>query len=328
MKRILPILAVVAVLGAAAYWLRPRPPLEAAYCADRKVSIWNRLAQVREPVATISYGEKITIVERRKENLRVRTLGGAEGWIEQKHLMSAELWQRGQDLRGQAAQQKPYARGTTKVATNVRAEPGREGPKIYQFSSAVQVEIVQRKAVEWTPPAPASGAQPEAETPAESGTGAVSAAFPEKRREDWLLVRGVGADGEIAGWVLGRFLTMDYPEPLRDYASGLRFLAWYELTATATPDGPRPTYLAFGTDGPEGQPCDFTLLRVYSWNPKRTRYETAYVEGALCGRLPVAVQRSADIQQEASFRFVTPGKRGDELREYRSRQNVVRRVRK
>jgi len=327
MKRALLIFAVMFAAALAVFLLRPRPVLEAAYCAERKVSLWNRVAQVREPLTTLAYGEKVGILERRKENIRVRAQNGLEGWIDQKYLMSPELWQRGQDLRNQAFAQKSYARAATKVATNVRAEPGRNGQKLYQFSSAVPVEILERKVVEWTPPASGASAT-EQEAPAESGTGAVTAAFPEKRREDWLLVRGTGADGQIAGWVLGRFLAMDYPEPLRDYASGIRFLSWPELTSTVTPDGSRPTYLALGVDGTEGQACDFTLLRVYSWNPERVRYETAYVESALCGRLPAEVQASADIQKEASFRFVNRTLKGDEQREYRSRQNVVRRVRK
>ena len=330
MKRVPIIFGAVVLLAAAAYWLRPSAPLEAVYCAERKVALWNRVAQVREPVATLAYGEKLGILERRKENVRVRTDSGAEGWIDQKYLMTAELWQRGQDLRDKSASLAPQARGTTKVSTNVRVEPGREGPRLYQFSSGVQVDVLERRVVEWTPRAPASGATSpsEAESPTESGTGAVSSAFPEKRREDWLLVRGIGVDGGVSGWVLGRFLAMDYPAPLRDYAAGIRFLAWHELTATLSAEGPRPTYVAAGVQGAEGQPCDFTLLRVYSWNPRRLRYETAYVESALCGRLPLDVQRSADITQEASFRFANVAPKGIETREYRSRHNAVRRVRK
>ncbi len=327
MKRVLIALAVVSCVAVAAFFLRPRPPLETAYCAERKVSVWNRVAQVREPLATLSYGEKFGIVESRKENVRIRTQSGIEGWIDQKYVMPPELWQRGQDLRAKAAGLKPYAHGSTKVATNVRVAPGREGAKLYQFTSDVRVDVVDREVVEWTPPGAAKGVAPADAEPAESGTGTVTAAFPEKRREDWFLVRGTGPDGEITGWVLGRFLAMDYPAPLRDYAAGLRFLAWFELTATQTPEGPRPTYLAFGTDGPEGQHCDFDLLRVYTWNPKRARYETAYVEGALCGKFPVDVQQSADIQRDASFRFTNATLKGEERREYRSRQNVVRRVR-
>lgn len=325
MKRVL-IVVVLVSLGAAAWFLaRPKPLVGAVYCAERKVTIWNRVAQVREPVATVVYGDRLGVIERRGANVRVRAANGAEGWIDQKYLMSDELWQRGQELRGRAAQLKPQALGTTKVATNVRAEPGRDGAKLYRFSADVKVEVLERKIAEWSQPAGGAG---ERDAATESGTGTVSSAFPEKRNEDWLFVRGVGADGEIAGWVLGRFLAMDYPAPLRDYASGIRFVAWFELTATLSPEGPRPTYVAFGVDGPEGDSCDFTLLRVYSWNPRRARYETAYVEGALCGRLPVEVQRSADVQKEAFFRFTNVLKKGEEARAYRSFQNVVRRVRK
>jgi hypothetical protein len=328
MKRVFTAVVFVSLVAAAGYWFRPQPALETAYCGERKVAVWNRLAQVREPVETLSYGQKVSILERRKEHVRVRTESGAEGWMDQKYLLQPELWQRGQDLRSRAALMEAQARATTKVATNVRAEAGRQGARFYQFPSGVTVEVLARQVAEW---APATAAPPasarEAEMPTESGSAKVTAAFPEKRQEDWLFVRGMGSDAEIAGWVLGRFLAMDYPAPLRDYAAGMRFIAWQELTATRSAEGPRATYVAAGVDGPEGQACDFTLLRVYSWNPLRLRYETAYVESGLCGRLPLEVQRSADIQQEALFRFSHTTMKGAEQREYRSRQNVVRRVR-
>lgn len=326
MKRILIGTVLVLAVAGGVYFLRQEPALEKAHCAERKVSLWNRVAQVREPVATLIYGEEVSILQRRRENFFVRTARGAEGWIDEKYLMPPELWLRGMEVRAKAAGMKSQARATTKVATNVRSEPGRTGPKLFQFSSGASLDVLARQVVEWTPPATAS-APAEAETPLESGTGAISAAFPEKRYEDWLLVRGTGGEGQIAGWVLARFLALDYPSALRDYAGGIRFLAWFELTATPSAEGPRPTYLAVGVDGAEGQSCDFTLLRVYSWNPKRRRYETAYVEGALCGSLPVEVRRSADLQLEATFRFANNSKKGLEQREYRTRQNVVRPVR-
>jgi hypothetical protein len=134
----------------------------------------------------------------------------------------------------------------------------------------------------------------------------------------------------VAGWVLGRFLTPDYPQALRDYAGVNRFVAWFRLADRPSELGPRPTWLAAGTTGPEGQACDFILLRVYTWNARRARYETAYVESNLCGKLPVRVKPAAkdDAQGRASFTFSAVGRRGqDELREYTLRQNIVRRVR-
>jgi hypothetical protein len=249
-----------------------------------------------------------------------------EGWLDERRLMPAALWHRGLEVRRQAASLHSQARGSAKVPTNVRVEPGRNGARLYQFAADTRVEVLARRVVEWTPDVPSMAP---GESTAEGGKPDSAAAeddAPMTRREDWLLVRGTGADGEIAGWVVGRFLALDFPAPLRDLAPGLRFLAWHALTATPSPEGPRPTWLALGVEGPEGQACDFTLLRVYTWSPKRSRYETAYVEGNLCGRLPVEVKTSADLTREAAFRFVNLARRGEESREYYTRHNVVRRV--
>lgn len=307
-------------VAAVALWLAMRGgPAEYVYALTPKAAVWSRMAVVREPLVELKYGDRLQVLERREEHVRVRTAAGITGWIESRHLMPPETWQRAQALREQVASMPLQSTGTTKVRTNVRLEPGRSGTPIFQFLSDTKLEIVARRVAEWTQPSRAAqGEEGESE--------------PAARKEDWLLVRGFAGDTrEVAGWVLGRFLTPDYPEALRDYAGANRFLAWFRLAETPSDFGPRPTWLAAGTSGPEGQACDFTLLRVYTWNTKRARYETAYVESNLCGRLPIRVTPAAagDTQRRASFWFTGLGRRGeDELREYQLRQNIVRRVRR
>ncbi|HEY2646514.1 MAG TPA: hypothetical protein VGI34_06055, partial [Candidatus Acidoferrales bacterium] len=109
--------------------------------------------------------------------------------------------------------------------------------------------------------------------------------------------------GPVAGWVLARFIELDLPDPVKDYASSadLHVVAWFELNRV--PDGSggqAPQYLVAGSRGAEGGPCDFTMLRVYTWGTARKRYETAYVESDLCGRLPIHVSTSA---KGPSFQF-------------------------
>ncbi len=310
-----------AVMAAVALWVFTRGgPVEHAYVLTPKTAVWSRLAVVREPLAELQYGEQLDVLERRPEHARVRTAAGVTGWIELRHLMPPETWQRAAALRDEAAKLPLQSSGTTKVRTNVRLEPGREGTPIFQFLADTKLEIVARRVAEWTQASKAAAGE-EGDT-----------AAPETRREDWLLVRGIAGDTrEVAGWVLGRFLAPDYPEVLRDYSGVNRFIAWFQLADMPSETGPRPTWLAAGTSGPEGQGCDFTLLRVYTWNAKRARYETAFVESKLCGKLPVRVSPAArgDAQGRASFAFTAAGRRGeDELREYSLRQNIVRRVRK
>lgn len=321
MRKILLGLAVaLAAVAAVALWLARGEPAEHVYVLTPKTAVWSRLAVVREALAELQYGERLEVLERRVEHARVRTAQGVTGWIELRHLMPEETWQRAAALREEAGRLAVQARGTTKVRTNVRLQPGREGTVIFQFLPETKVEIVARRVAEWNPPSKAAAA--------EEG----EAGEPAARREDWLLVRGpAGERREVAGWVLGRFLTPEYPEALRDYAGVNRFVAWFRLADTQTESGPRPTWLAAGVSGPEGQACDFTLLRVYTWNAARARYETAFVESNLCGKLPIRVTPAAagDAQGRASFAFSAEGRRGeDEPREYTLRQNVVRRVRK
>ena len=129
----------------------------------------------------------------------------------------------------------------------------------------------------------------------------------------------------IAGWVLARFIEPDLPGPVRDYASSadLHVVAWFELNRV--PDGSggeAPQYLVAGSHGGESQTCDFTMLRVYTWGAVRKRYETAYVESDLCGRLPIRV---TGTPAGPEFRFAEAGENAAE-RTYVMRQTVVRRV--
>ncbi len=50
-----------------------------------------------------------------------------------------------------------------------------------------------------------------------------------------------------------------------------------------------PQYLCVLTDPHDGLPYDFDQVRVFTWNARKHRYETAYREHGLNGVLPVKV---------------------------------------
>jgi hypothetical protein len=348
MRRIHIILIILGALLGVGYWLmRPSSPSvrEQAYVSERRATAWNRLATVREPAASLHYGERVGIIESKPwagaDYVRVLVPGGATGWMDAKQLMPAELWQRALSNLEKSKSMPAQASGKTKVLTNLRAEPGRAAPRSFQFGRDVPVEILSRAVVE----------RPAEESSTAKKTEEQAGEQPEvPRHEDWLFIRGRDEDaGDLAGWVLGRFIELDLPAPLRDLAAGIRFVAWFELNripdvmerigaeekpaAGETPIQPplKPQYLAAGVLGGEGQPCDFTLLRFYTWNSVHRRYETAYIESNFCARFPIRVTPippGANLEKsEASFSFMAVGKSGDETREYRMRQNILRRLR-
>jgi len=107
-------------------------------------------------------------------------------------------------------------------------------------------------------------------------------------------------------------------------SANIRPMAWFELNRVNDPSGPKPQYLVAAARGPEGQVCDFTALRVYTWYVKKSRYETAFIENNLCGQLPVRLSKGPKGEPEFRFRVIEGNR---EERVYRLNQTVVRRVR-
>jgi len=323
-----PLLCVVALL---AWILRPKhESLSDAYISERSVTLWSSIAQVREQVGVLLYGDHVDVLARHNENVKVRTANGLIGWMDGRYLMEPDLWQRSAKLLKQASAIPIQARGRTKVPTNLRVEPGRNEPRLYQFSRNAQVEIVGRATADWVQVAD----EKESGEPAET------------KKEDWFLIRGVATrpPGEgvvrnsaitnttqpgdqtipIAGWVIARFVSLDLPDPVREGAesANIRPLAWFELNRVSDGEGEHLQYLAAGARGPEGLPCDFTTLRVYTWNSRKTRYETAFIDNNLCGVFPIHIAKDPKGQPE--FRFHIVGEK--EERRYHLIQTVVRRI--
>jgi hypothetical protein len=323
MRKILLGSAVLLVVCFAAYvrFHHAVAPLEIAYAGNRQVTLMSTTAQVRSAIVTVNFGDRLEVLERFQDQVKVRTTSGQTGWVSERDLLSADLWQKARDLDTKTAAIHSMARGHTKVLTNLRVSAGRETPRIRQLNKAVPVELFERRPVEVLAAATTAKS---AETD-EGGTEPAQA-----KKEDWWLVRAhSGDEQEISGWILGRFVSLDVPSPLSDYASSanMRIVGWYELNRVKDVAGnAKPQFLVLGAHGPEGQPCDFTMLRVYTWGIQRQRYETAFVDSKVCGRLPITLTHSPPPAGDTQFVFQEIRAGAPEERIYRMHQTIVRRV--
>ena len=92
--------AVLIVLAAGAYYRfrHTQTPLEIAYAGNRTVTLQSTTAQVREPITTVSYGDRLEVLKRFQDQVNVRTTTGLIGWVNERDLLSTDVWQKAADL--------------------------------------------------------------------------------------------------------------------------------------------------------------------------------------------------------------------------------------
>ena len=270
---------------------------EYVYISAPQVNLRDRLSAVYTKVAVVKNGDRVQVLEKSRRFYRVRTDSGAEGWIEQRYIIPQETYDAFETLKKDNASAPAQAHGTARASLNIHLTPSREGEHLYQLKEGDKVEILKRAIAE-KPGAtplrlPKPSAKPQVKTAAvESGTKPqmVPPEIP-KVYEDWSLVRD---SQKRVGWVLARMIYVDVPLDVAQYAEGQRIVASFVLSTVADVDPQTgqsrnvPQYLVLTTEPKDGQPFDFNRIRVFSWNTKRHRYETAYRESDLFGVFPVS----------------------------------------
>ncbi len=290
--------------------------LEIAYVSGVQVNLRDRVAAVYEKVGLVKNGDRVEVLDHDRRFVKVRTATGQMGWMEQRYLVSQQVYDQLQKLTAENANDPVQATGVTRNDTNLHVEPGRETEHLYQISAGEKLAILKRGTADKNAPPPAHPAAPaqkpparpsekasqqssekpsekQAETPSTLAQPTPAAPAPPRPSgpppviEDWWLVRDT--HGRV-GWVLARMVDLDVPLEVAQYAEGQRIVAFFVLNEVQDGDRKVPQYLMVLTEPKDGMPFDFNQFRVFTWNVKRHRYETAYRE-RFEGMLPVTVAK-------------------------------------
>lgn len=260
--------------------------LEVAYVSAAQASLRDQVAAIYNRVGTVKNGDRVEIIDREKRFARVRTASGLEGWIEQRYLVDQKTYDGFQQLARDNQNDPVQAPGVLRNDTNLHIAPGRETEHLYQLASGAKVSLLKRDTAE------KQGVFLPSTPKAARGKAGRVAANPVL--EDWWLARD---DQGRVGWVLARMVDIDVPLDVAQYAEGQRFVAFFKLDEVQDGDKKVPQYLCLLTDPHDGLPFDFDQVRVFTWNLRRHRYETAYREHGLNGVLPVTVTQEASEKE-------------------------------
>ena len=294
--------------------------LEVAYVSAPQATLRDQVAAIYNRVGTVKNGERVEIVDREKRFARVRTASGIEGWIEQRYLVDQKTFDGLQKLTQENQNDPVQAPGILRNETNLHITPGRETEHLYQLASGAKVAILKRDTAEKQPSAVKPPVKPQ------EAKEVMRSASAGPALEDWLLVRD--SEGRV-GWVLSRMVDVDVPLDIAQYAEGQRFVAFFVLNEVQDADKKVPQYLCLLTEPHDGSPYDYDQVRVFTWNVKKHRYETAYREHGVDGVLPVTVTQEA-FDKEGTLPVFILRTKDDEgnisERKYKLNTPIVRRV--
>src|SRR5438067_2556468 len=149
---------------------------EIVYVSAPQAFLRDRVAPVYSKTGVVKNGERLQVLDRDRRFVKVRTDGGTEGWIEQRYLITDEVYKAFQKL-GQDHQSDPVqATAITRNDTNLHVDSSRDSDHLYQLASGSKVSLLKRATSEKGVPG----------TPAKSASNSAAKAAPPM--EDWWLL--------------------------------------------------------------------------------------------------------------------------------------------
>jgi SH3-like domain-containing protein len=324
LPRVLCFAICVALMGALIGCTRLREHLkpEMVYVVAKQTYLRDRVAAVSNRVALVSNGEPLEVIEHGRRFLKVKTAKGEAGWIEDHMVIDQAAYDQFAALGQQHAHDPVVATAVLRDDLYLHVKPGRETDRFYLLPENEKLQLLIRASV--PKPAPPQGLLPVPHPTAgtkgkKAGSFSGKATLPDEPAvpmEDWWLVRD--SRGQV-GWMLSRRLDVDVPDEIAGYSEGQKIVGAYVLTkvndpASSLPDKMVPEYVSVTNAYKDGLPYDFDQVRVFTWNVKKHRYETAYRQRNVEGYLPVKVSQTKNAQGQSVPEFSITVAIGDEVK--------------
>lgn len=275
---------------------------------------------LRSPVAgTLKHGEKLEILDRRRRYLKVRNKNDVMGWVDIRLLISARQMEQLEELAQRYKDAPSMGRATVFDLLNVHTDPNRYSPTFLQLEENEKFDLLGHRVVvrkpyqgetieiEDTrpkpavrrkkpnkepaippPPSPAAPEPPENWLDLSRSTvqSAEGKAVPTQPMDELSLIRN--KDGRV-GWVVANAVFLEVPDEVAQYAEGQRITSYFPM-GEVMDGGEKHQHWLWTTKSVKFAPYEFDGFRVFTYNTRRHRYETAYRERNVRGFFPILVK--------------------------------------
>ena len=240
---------------------KPEPALDEATVVARNSSLRLKNSSTSRTLRVLDVGDKVDVLERQENWYRVRYSSNVQGWMEESTIVTNDTKDRIQELAAGSRNLEPQNTAVLKQDGNLRLEPGRSTAIIRRLDSGTKVEVLDRM----TKPRPGS----------------------DTSRDMWIKVRPTPME---AGWILAGSLEFDIPAEIAQYSEGYIYAAVKMINRVQDPLAGQINWYVIGERIPGSDPTvDFQGIRVFTWNMKKHRYETAFRNRGIRGVYPLEV---------------------------------------
>jgi len=236
------------------------PVVDQATVVARNASLRLKNSSTSRTLVLLNTGDKVDVLEQQENWYRVRYGSDVEGWMEGSTVLTNDTRGRIQKLVEESQHLEPQNTGVLNQAANLRLEPGRSTSIIRRVDEGTKVEVLDR----------------------------VTMARPgfDNARDMWIKVRPAPTE---VGWVLAGSLDFDIPAEIAIYSEDYSYAAVKTINRVQDPLAGQINWYVIGEKKPGDPEIDFQGIRVFTWNAKKHRYETAFRTKGMRGVYPLEV---------------------------------------
>jgi len=274
---------------------KPEPILDQATVVAKNASLRQRSSSTSRTLRTLDPGDRVEVLERQNNWYRVRYGPDVQGWMEESTVVTNATRERIRTLVSASQDQLAQNTGVLREEANFRIEPGRTSSIIRKLDSGAKVEVLDRV----TTPRPGS----------------------DSSSDVWLKVR---PSPKEVGWVIGNLVEFDIPADVAPYSESYTYSAVKTLNQVQDPLAGPVNWYVVGERRPGLDPhLDFQGIRVFTWNQKKHRYETAFRLKGLRGIYPLEAGQEAGKPTFRVYQLLPDGS-GKSAREFVMNGVIVR----
>jgi len=274
---------------------KPEPILDQATVVAKNASLRQRSSSTSRTLRTLDPGDRVEVLERQNNWYRVRYGPDVQGWMEESTVVTNATRERIRTLVSASQDQLAQNTGVLREEANFRIEPGRTSSIIRRLDSGAKVEVLDRV----TTPRPGS----------------------DSSSDVWLKVR---PSPKEVGWVIGNLVEFDIPADVAPYSESYTYSAVKTLNQVQDPLAGPVNWYVVGERKPGLDPhLDFQGIRVFTWNQKKHRYETAFRLKGLRGIYPLEAGQEAGKPTFRVYQLLPDGS-GKSAREFVMNGVIVR----